>query len=144
MTPEEIEVSTRIRELVTAYEKTEDSKVRAGILKEASSLRDITEYDFENYWRSQSLEEFADFAAIEKIKGNEFSKDEAMTVLKEVCALTPEDVDRIVYLLTKYGTAIEFVFKKSDYIWSAVFEENKSYSEVIEDLNGSSGGAICL
>ena len=78
MTPEEKSVSAKLRELITRYENATDTAVRAGILAEINSLREVTELQVNQYWEACSLEDFCDSLAIEKVWGNDFSKEEAI------------------------------------------------------------------
>jgi hypothetical protein len=96
MTPEEKAVSAKLRELITRYENSTVNSVRDGVLLEINALREVTELDVNHYWRGRSLDEFCDSLAIERVWGSNFSQEEAIPVIKEMCALSPEEFEDVI------------------------------------------------
>ena len=144
MTPREKVVSAQLRQLVTEYEGSIDEEARKAAFEKIRSLREVTEVELDLYSSFSSLEEFCDSLAVDKIWGNDFSQKRAIPILKEMCSLGPEDFERFDYLFSKYGQAIEFVFRKPGYLLSALQGGGKSFEEIMEDLEDSSAGPICL
>lgn len=144
MTPEEKEKSLRLRKLVQQYEDSTDEDKRLEVFHLINKVCEVSEFKLNQYWEACSLEEFCDSLAVEVVHGVSFSKERAIPVIKEMCSLLPENVDRFLYLHSKYGDAIEYVFRNSQYIWLAIYAEGKKFNEVMSDLNSSEGGPISL
>ena len=144
MTPEEKEKSLKLRRLVQQYEDEENRARQIELFESINQICEVSESDLNQYWEAYSLEDFCDSLAINIISGIEFSLENSIPIIKEMCSLLPQNTERFIYLYQKYGNAIEYVFQSSQYLWSAIYEEEKKFDEVMRDLNSSEGGPILL
>ena len=145
MTSQEKETSLKLQKLVSEYESTCDVDVRRRIHHEINNIREVSEFDLNEYYGACDLEEFCDSLAIEVIRGVDFSKEEAEPVVRKLCSLSGEDFREFDYLHQKYGSAIEFVYKKYDYLFSAIVDKEMSFEEIMDELhNSDAGGPIIL
>ncbi len=142
MTPEETERSARFREMIEAYEKETNSAESERMLNAIVQATSAEKFEITNYYEACSLEQFCDSLATEKIQGINFSKEEAYPIIKEM--IECDDIERKEYLLLKYGSAIDFVFRKNLYISDAVYREEMTYDGIVDELNKSDGGPILL
>ena len=128
-----------IEGILTDYEK---SKVdRSDILSKINALIDepITEYELDNYWRSESISEFSLKLAATRSQVLELTDEMVMDLLNEYWSL--DRIESFDYFMTKYSDSIEFKYKKNTGFLSSLSDDPfLSPEEVFEKLNNNDGG----
>ena len=115
--------------------KFEDGKLNiesALVQIQKLSDKEITEYDLENYWRSEGLDEFARTIAMpELMDWNKINDEIALNLIKEMIEKINDTA-----LILRNATALEKRFKKSSgTVMELVFQNGmESESEILTEL----------
>ncbi|MEL6437914.1 MAG: hypothetical protein AAFQ80_01475 [Cyanobacteria bacterium J06621_8] len=81
---------------------------------------------------------------IDTVQGVDLPREVAIEIIQEMCLLGANNPEKLYYLYMKYGTAIEYIFRKTPSMWTLIFQEQKSFDEVMGYLNSPKDSSIML